>query len=247
MAASAIGALVAQFRPGASKPDHVAVSGPERSASFRRRARNCATSPRPAAISCSARAVIISTTRLSRCATSATPGAAAARSKATTASTPFSARASNASPRIRATCAWRWPRSTRSCACRVRKASARFRSPISIASPATRRTSRPIFRPNELITAVDLPAIPFATPLALFESARPRELRLRPRQRGRGFGNGGRTNQIRPRIALGGVAHKPWRAHKAERPGRQNRLTTKLPRRGRSRAGRRQRLQAQLL
>jgi xanthine dehydrogenase YagS FAD-binding subunit len=70
-------------------------------------------------------------------------------------------------------------------------------------------------QPNELITAVDLPAMPWATrshylkvrdrasyAFALVSVAAALEL------------EGGRIRNVR--LALGGVAHKPWRAHKAE-------------------------------
>jgi xanthine dehydrogenase YagS FAD-binding subunit len=70
-------------------------------------------------------------------------------------------------------------------------------------------------QPNELITAVDLPALPFAQrshylkvrdrasyAFALVSVAAAMEL------------DGGRIRNIR--LALGGVAMKPWRAHKAE-------------------------------
>ncbi len=70
-------------------------------------------------------------------------------------------------------------------------------------------------QPNELITAVDLPAIPFATrshylkvrdrasyAFALVSVAAALEL------------DGGKIKSAR--VALGGVAHKPWRASKAE-------------------------------
>ncbi|HEY2800567.1 MAG TPA: xanthine dehydrogenase family protein subunit M [Chthoniobacterales bacterium] len=70
-------------------------------------------------------------------------------------------------------------------------------------------------QPNELITAVDLPALPFAK--------RSHYLKVRDRA-SYAFAlvsvaailemNGGEIKSAR--IALGGVAHKPWRAHKAE-------------------------------
>ena len=70
-------------------------------------------------------------------------------------------------------------------------------------------------QPNELITAVDLPAIPFAT--------RSHYLKVRDRA-SYAFAlvsvaaalemEGGRIKSAR--LALGGVAHKPWRASKAE-------------------------------
>ena len=70
-------------------------------------------------------------------------------------------------------------------------------------------------QPNELITAVDLPAIPFA--------ARSHYLKVRDRA-SYAFAlvsvaaalelDGGKIKSVR--LALGGVAHKPWRASKAE-------------------------------
>ncbi|CAN5578909.1 xanthine dehydrogenase family protein subunit M [soil metagenome] len=70
-------------------------------------------------------------------------------------------------------------------------------------------------QPNELITAVDLPAIPFAT--------RSHYLKVRDRASyafalvsvAAALEIVGGTIQS-ARIALGGVAHKPWRAQKAE-------------------------------
>jgi len=70
-------------------------------------------------------------------------------------------------------------------------------------------------QPNELITAVDLPSIPFAT--------RSHYLKVRDRA-SYAFAlvsvaaaleiEGGQIKTAR--LALGGVAHKPWRAHQAE-------------------------------
>lgn len=78
-------------------------------------------------------------------------------------------------------------------------------------------------QPNELITAVDLPALPFAQ--------RSHYLKVRERA-SYAFAlvsvaaalemDGGRIKNIR--LALGGVAMKPWRAHKAEQA-----LTGKQP------------------
>ena len=96
-------------------------------------------------------------------------------------------------------------------------------------------------QPNELITAVDLPALPFATrshylkvrdrasyAFALVSVAAVLELE---------------DGQIKSaRVALGGVAHKPWRATKAEQaltgksaddadlPGRRRRRNSPPPR-----------------
>ena len=71
--------------------------------------------------------------------------------------------------------------------------------------------------PGELIIAVDLPAMPFA--------ARSHYLKVRDRASyafalvsvaaALDLGPGKRINDVR--IALGGVAHKPWRAHTAEK------------------------------
>ena len=123
--------------------------------------RRSATWRRSAATSCSARAATTSTTT-PRAATSARPARAATRSTASTASTRSSARRPPASRPIRRTCASRSPRSTRSCISRARTARARCRSPICTACPATRPTSRPMLEPGELITAVELPPLPFA-------------------------------------------------------------------------------------
>jgi xanthine dehydrogenase YagS FAD-binding subunit len=72
-------------------------------------------------------------------------------------------------------------------------------------------------QPNELITAVDLPALPFAT----------RSFYLKMRDRATyafalvsvaavlDVGSDGKIKEAR--IALGGVAHKPWRAFDAEK------------------------------
>ena len=111
--------------------------------------------------------------------------AAAARSKASTASTPSSARASNASRRNP---------SDMSVALAALDAVVRVQGPkgereIPFADfhrlPGKTPNVETNLQPDELITAVDLPAMPFRGAFALFESARPRELRLRARQRGR--------------------------------------------------------------
>ena len=94
---------------------------------------------------------------------------------------------------------------------------------------------------GELITAVELPAPAVGRPLALPQGARPRLLRLRGRL-GRRRARRRRDGAVRDaRIALGGVAHEPWRA-----PRRRGRACAARPpteesfaRRGRRRAGRR--------
>ena len=69
---------------------------------------------------------------------------------------------------------------------------------------------------GELITSVDLPRLQCRPELCLPQSARSRQLRVRPRV---GWGGAAPSGwQIRDvRLALGGVAHKPWRAVVAER------------------------------
>ena len=94
-------------------------------------------------------------------------------------------------------------------------ASARSPSPISIGCPATRRRSTTICRPDEIITAIELPAQGFAAnysylkirdrlsyAFALVSVAAALEL------------DGGTIKEAR--LALGGVAHKPWRDTEAE-------------------------------
>ena len=66
-------------------------------------------------------------------------------------------------------------------------------------------------QPDELITVVELPAASVREELALSKSARPSELCFRSGQRRRGAGSR-RRRDAECRLALGGVAHKPWRA-----------------------------------
>ena len=70
-------------------------------------------------------------------------------------------------------------------------------------------------RPEEIITAIELPAAGFAGQLHLSENPRSPVLRLRACLGGGGAG--ARRRQIKEaRVALGGVAHKPWRDPAAE-------------------------------
>ena len=81
--------------------------------------------------------------------------------------------------------------------------------------PDARPDLETTLEPGELITAVELPALPFA--------ARSTDRKVRDRA-SYAFAlvsvaaaldvEGGRVRDVR--LALGGVAHKPWRAHKAE-------------------------------
>ena len=94
---------------------------------------------------------------------------------------------------------------------RPERRAGRSRSPSSTACPATRPSSTPTCGADEIITAVDLPAGGLRRALHLPEAPRPRLLRLRAglgrRRRWRWTATGSR----RRGIALGGVAHKPWR------------------------------------
>ena len=82
--------------------------------------------------------------------------------------------------------------------------------PSSIACPATRRTSRRCWQPGELITAVTLPKPVGGT--QLYRKVRDRasyafalvSVAAIVQRDGTG------------RVALGGVAHKPWRVEAAE-------------------------------
>ena len=104
----------AELRPRLSPADRAALSAARRARSWPAPRSSCATWHRPAAISCSARAALISTTPR-RPATSASPAPAARPSAASTAFTRSWAPARPASRRIRPTCAWRSRRSTPRC------------------------------------------------------------------------------------------------------------------------------------
>ena len=95
-------------------------------------------------------------------------------------------------------------------------ARAPFRSENSIVFPEARPTSTPICATDELIIAVDLPASPVA--------AHSHYVKVRDRASYAFalvsaavalYAPSGNIEQAR--IALGGVAHKPWRALEAER------------------------------
>ena len=107
---------------------------------------SCATWRRPAAICCSGRAAIISTTSR-RPATSASRASGCSAIDGVNRQHAILGASEPASRRIRRTCASRWPRSMRPCMCSARRASARSRSPTSIACPATRRSATPICSP----------------------------------------------------------------------------------------------------
>ena len=165
---------------------------------------------------CSARAAPISTTSRAP-ATNARRARAATRAAATTACTPCSAGARAASRPILRISAYPSSRSTRSSRSRARRAGAKFLSRIFIGCPATRRSATARSNRGELIVAVRLPAE------AAGFSARSRYLKVRERT-SYAFAVASAAAVLRiegglvarARIALGGVAMKPWRARAAE-------------------------------
>ena len=103
----------------------------------------------------------------------------------------------------------------RACAGHERRAHA-CRSPTSTACRAITPTSRPCCEPGELITAVELPRAAHsrrARPIARCATGRATPSRW-SRSPPRWSSKVGLIKDVR--IALGGVAHKPWRALKAE-------------------------------
>ena len=130
---------------------------------------------------------------------------------------------------------------------RARRRARRSRLRISIGCPATRRSSTPICSRDEIITAIELPAQGFAAnhsylkirdrlsyAFALVSVAAALEL------------DGGTIKEAR--LALGGVAHKPWRNPEAEAALRgQPADREAFAQRGRPAAARRQGLRAQRL
>ena len=105
--------------------------------------------------------------------------------------------------------------------------------------PGDRPEIETVLEPGELITAVELPRLPRRA-LDLSQGARPVQLRLcaglgRGRARARR-----RRRSSDVRLALGGVAPKPWRARRAEAgAARRARDRGHVPRGGRRRARRR--------
>src|SRR4051812_15958240 len=149
-----------------------------------------------------------------RPATNGNRAAAARRPPASTGSTPSSARARPASPRIRPTCASHSRLSTRRCM---------WWGPTGRTIPFAELHRLPgdtphidtNLKPTEIITAVELPPRGFARnysylkirdrlsyAFALVSVAAALEI------------EGGRITEAR--VALGGVAHKPWRRAEAE-------------------------------
>ena len=174
---------------------------------------SCATSRPSAATCCSARAAATSRTSRSR-ATSAAPAPAARRARASTATSRSSATPSTASPPTPRTWRSRWPRSARTSTCSAPTASARSRSPACTGCPATSRSTTPCSTPGDLITAVELGA-PAAALDAIARSATGRRFAFAVVSVAAAVElEDGAVTDVR--IALGGVAHVPWRAERAE-------------------------------
>ena len=218
MAALRIGALVRNADLAHDRGFREVLSGDRRGVAFRRVGAACAT-PRPsAAICCSGRDAPISMTPPAP-ATSASPARAAMRGLAKTACTPCSAGARPASPPIRRISACRSWRSTRWWRSRARLAGARWRWRTLHRLPGDTPERDSALEPGDLIVALRLPAEArdFAGACALSESPRAHLLRLR-RGVGRRRAADRRTARSRDaRLALGGVAAKPWRARAAEK------------------------------
>ena len=185
-----------------------------RARSWPARRSNCATWPRPAATSCSARGASTSMTPR-RPATSASRAAAARRYQASTASMPFSEPAKPASPRILPTCAWRSRRSRPSCMSPARPGRATIAFADFHRLPGNTPQRDTNLEPDEIITAIELPPKGFSAnysylkirdrlsyAFALVSVAAALEL------------EGDTIKEAR--LALGGVAHKPWRDPAAE-------------------------------
>ena len=99
--------------------------------------------------------------------------------------------------------------------CAGASATAPLRSPTSIGLPATRRSATPTSQPDEIITAVELPARGFAATTRISRSVTGSPMRSRwyPSRSALEL-DGDTINEAR--LALGGVAHKPWRDTEAE-------------------------------
>ena len=121
-------------------------------------------------------------------------------------------------PPTRPTWRSRWPRSTR--VVHVRGPGRRPRDPAGRACtgcPATSPTRDTVLEPGELITAVELPPLAVARALgATARCATGRRSRSPSVSVAAALDVGRRRRCATCRIALGGVAHVPWRAERAE-------------------------------
>ncbi len=169
-----------------------------------------------------------------RPAISASRAAAARRSTASTACMRSWERASTASPRIPRTCAWRLLLLRRACWRPARAANAASRSPISIALPGDTPQIDSNLRPDEIITAIELPPKGFAKNYTYLKIRDRLSYAFALVSVAVGLDIEGDTIK-EARLALGGVAHKPWRDREAEAQlqrsaGRRERTSCARPR-----------------
>ena len=144
------------------------------------------------------------------------PARAATRSTASTASTPSSAPRPPASPPIRPTCASRWPHSTPSSISKARTGDAQRPAVDLHRLPGDTPDLETLLEPGELITAVELPPLPFAA-RSTYRKVRDRAsyaFALVSVAAALELSKAAQSRDVR--LALGGVAHKPWRAREAE-------------------------------
>ena len=136
---------------------------------------------------------------------------AARRSKASTGSMVFSAPARPASRPIRPTCASRWRRWRRGCSWYGPPASVPSPSRISTGCPATAAASTRS-EPGEIVTEIDLPTTMICRNHTLSEDTRPIVLCVCALVSVAVAARKSTTARIaEARVAIGGVAHKPWR------------------------------------
>ena len=140
------------------------------------------------------------------------PAPAAARSAASTAFTRSSAPATSASPPTPPT----WPSPWRPCppSCSVTRSDGEREIPFAGLPPPARRHARTRHQParRRIITAIDLPPQGYAEHSHLPQGARPRSYAFAPGRRWPAALRQLEGGTIRDaRLALGGVAHKPWR------------------------------------
>ena len=150
---------------------------------------------------------------------------------------------STASPPTPPTWPSRWPRSTPWCTSPAPAGAARSRSPALHRLPGDEPHRDTVLEPGELITAVELPPRAAAAARATARCATARRSRSRWCSVAAALDVDATARSRDVRIALGGVAHKPWRAQRAEdgaarRAGHRGRLrparpTPSWPRRGR--------------
>ncbi len=138
------------------------------------------------------------------------------RSMVSTAFTLFLAPRNSVSPLTRPICVWRSPLWMQRCTSKVLRVNARFHSIPFTACRVTRRMWKQFLRHDELITSIELAPLPFAK-RSLYRKVRDRAsyaFALVSVAAALETENGKVRNV---RLALGGVAPKPWRAFNAEK------------------------------